>query len=274
MQPQECVKILLDSSCSIDVKYERLSEYISWHEALGRNMRIGARLGRETAILELFKALPKKDRSAAQNLRNVLDEIVMYQKKLKEEYGAEAKDKAEKLRSLSPGTAIVIRRESKEDTVRFIELKRTRLICEYPDGRQYSVPTQLFIREHKGKAPKRLTEKESQQRELIRTLSGRQFKQTTEYILENSHEFLPILLDELESAIERVDDAPVGFSSGTLRHTMGLVKKVNPKDEALIKRIPLAVAGIAEKIGKGKVLKQIKKHSSTKVQNYCIKALS
>jgi hypothetical protein len=42
----------------------------------------------------------------------------------------------------------VINNGYEEDVVAFLELKRTRFLCEYPDGRKFSVPVGLFVKKH------------------------------------------------------------------------------------------------------------------------------
>ena len=49
---------------------------------------------------------------------------------------------------------------------------------------------------------------------------------------------------------------------------------MNPRDQALTKRIPQVVAAIASRIGKDDVQRQVAEHPNSQVREYCDKALS
>lgn len=274
MRTEECIKTLLDASVSIEEKLEWLEAYIDWHESLGRNMGIGVVAGRSSGIMELLGALPKEEKDAEQKLRNTLAEIKKYRTQIKQERDAKVKALAARLHSLNPGDAIVISNQSREDLVRFLEMKRTRFICEYPDGRRCSVPVQLFLRVHKGEAPSQLSDEEARKRELVRTLAGRYFEGAREEILKENGEMLPALLAELAAAMQRIENAPVGLSGGVLSGALGPIKKINPRDQALTKRIPSIITEIAVRIGKEKVVKLVEEYRNAAVQACCKKALS
>jgi hypothetical protein len=56
----------------------------------------------------------------------------------------EQKKQGNEIRSIAPGTRVFIRNGGREDIVRFRKMNRSRFICEYPDGRLFSVPVSLF----------------------------------------------------------------------------------------------------------------------------------
>jgi hypothetical protein len=79
------------------------------------------------------------------------------------------------------------------------------------------------------------------------------------------------LLNEMTKAYERIENAPVGFSQGLLN--LGLIKKVNNRDIALTKRIPLIISKLANVIGMKEVYKEIEKYNDDRVREKCIQVL-
>lgn len=269
MTERECVEILLDSSRPIDQKAEAFSQYMSFHEAVGRNMG-SARLGKEMAVRQLFESLPKDKQTVRQTLIDVLGELVEYGEMRRTERQAGARHIVEKLRSLQPGTPIRVRNEDREERARFVEAKRARFVCEYSDGRRCSVPARFFLGVSKSTLPKALSSAQREQRVLVRALSGRNSNFAREKILKQGVKIVPVLLDELAATFSRIEKAPRGFSHGVFAQTLGLVRKVNSNDRALTKRIPEVVEHIAWGRNKKTVKKLIEKHPHKKVRQYCL----
>lgn len=274
MEAQECIRILLSSQYSVKEKAESFGQYIQWHEALTRNMKLKVREGRKYAFRRLFESLRNEDQNAEEKLKSTIKEIGEYWDKEEETLKTDSEVYITKLRSLSPGTPIVIRNENREDIVRFIEMRKTRFICEYQDGRRYSVSARLFVKLHKGETSKPLSEEESQQRDLVRVLGGGGFESAKEEILEKGIELLPVLLDELAASINRVENAPAGITKGVLGSFLGPVKKVNPHDMALIKRVPEIIAEIATRVGENELRRRIEEYPNAKVRDLCYETLS
>ena len=272
MEPKECVEILFDSQYTIEEKAKTLSEYFEWSIGIARSVKLGKTTGISAAVHNLREALPEGDKGAFQRLDDVLLRIGEHWAKEKQAHKVELKNKMKELRGISSGTCIVIINENREELVYLVETKRTRFVAEYPDGRRYSVSPELFLGVHKGEPPKRLSEDERTKRDIIRGLAGSHYSFVKGGILEKSNEMLPVLLDELKSAIERVENAPAGLSKGTLGSSLGIIKKINPQDEVLIKRIPQVITEIGERMGKESVQRIVDKYPDPKVRDYCSEA--
>jgi hypothetical protein len=85
---------------------------------------------------------------------------------------------------------------------------------------------------------------------------------------------LDCLLGELKAAMRRIEDAPSGLSSGVFRNSLGVIKKVNPRDEALVKRIPALVAELAKKNGINRVKKLVEQCSNAEVKELVNRAIT
>jgi len=275
MRPEKCVETLLDASNTVEKKATALDSYLRWHESIGRNMRVGVYACRAAAARELSKAAQDGGaEDVEKRVRASLNEIAQYKDKRKAERNAGVKARIAELRRLPSGTAIVINNEGNEDVVNLVEVKRTRFICEYEDGRLFNVPAELFIRIHEGTPPIRLTVVERENRELVRALSGRHNSVAREQILTHGSSIVPALLDELEAALTRIENAPVGLSQGALRNAIGPVKKINPRDQALVKRIPVVVKEITTQVGTSAVEKLLDEHRNSEVRRLCQRQFS
>ena len=110
-------------------------------------------------------------------------------------------------------------------------------------------------------------------RDLVREMGGRRSQQAKGEIVKHGAGILKILLDELAAALDRIENAPRGISAGVLGPALGPVKKVNPRDEAIVKRIPKVVGEIAKKTGTEKVRRRIKKYPNAEVRKRCASVL-
>lgn len=236
MRAKQCLDVLLDSEQPIEKKAKCLCGFITWHDALSRNMHMSAEIGRSMAMAELRECLPQDDSAARAELDTAIREVAAFQQDRARQRSARATANATRLYALRPGTAIVIQNESRQDVVRLVEMKRTRLMGEYPDGQRFSIPVSHFIRVHEGSPPSWLSEEQRQQRDLVRALAGPQFMFVTRGILASPENLVPAMLDELAAASDRIRNAPIGMSGGVL--FAGLkVRKVDPSDHRLVKRI-------------------------------------
>ena len=273
MNAEKCLDYLITPSNPIEDKAEYLSEYIQWHETLSRRMGTSVKNGRNAAMNQLNNQIDQHESYTNDQLEDVLKKILKHNQKIKQEHNANTKKITKKIKSLKPKTPIVIKNGNKEEVVLLIEMKRTRFICEFSDGRRCSAPVQVFIKEHEGKAPKMLSEEESEQRDIVRALAGGEFEQIRLWIIGMGIEIIPVLLKELEAALERIENAPVGLSNGLYRSSLGLLKRVNPRDQALTKRIPPIIADIAQKNGIEEVIKMIERYPNTAVRERCNKII-
>jgi hypothetical protein len=270
---KKCLDVLLDSSVTLEEKAAHFSDFLAFYEAVGRNTGLGVRSGRVFAYEQLVKALPQADSEARSQLDDVVAEICEHLKKEKRQSDREARALARELRSLKEGTPILILNEDREDLVRLVEVKLTRFVCEYPDGRRYSVPMRNFIRVSSVTAFDTLPEDVRGERELVRALAGSHFEHARDRIVKQGAGVLAILLDELAAALVRIKEAPVGLSGGAFGASLGPVKKVNPRDQALAKRIPKVVAEIAGKTGVEGIKRRIQEHPDAAVRGLCMVAL-
>jgi len=82
------------------------------------------------------------------------------------------------------------------------------------------------------------------------------------------------MLDALAAAMQTIKDAPVGFSSSVLGASLGPIKRVNPRDQALVKRIQKLVATIAaQPSAAGAVRSMIANHPDESVKNSLLPTL-
>ena len=73
--------------------------------------------------------------------------------------------------------------------------------------------------------------------------------------------------------MNRIKPAPVGLSRGVFAQALGPVKKINPRDQSLVKRIPGIIAEIASNVGKEKVCAIISKCPNEQVRECCMRAI-
>lgn len=271
MEASDCLARLFNHSLSIPEKAEWLMEYLDWHACIGRSVGCGVKLGRQAGLQALYDALPHRE--SKEELARVVSEIAQHCAHERQAQQATAKDDAKKLMAIHPGTAIVIKNGNKEDVVRLVEVRRTRFICEFPDGRHCSAPAQLFVKVHEGVSPKQLSDDERRQREMVRALAGSNHDVVMQEIVGAGVGIVRILLDELAAAIDRVENAPVGMNRGLLRNSIPVFKKVNPRDAALSKRIPPVIAAIAGRFKSDAVREQINACRHEKAKELCGTAL-
>lgn len=266
---QQCLDLLLDPSATIGEKAKALAGFVSWYESVGRSVGLGIRGGRTYAYEQLFKALPKGDKNAEQKLRRVIDEVFSHVQRDRRKREDESMRLAKSLRSLRQGTTVLIRNEDREDAVRLIEVKRTRFVCEYQDGRRYSVPVQNFLGVSEDIAFEPPPDVARRRRELVRNLVGPRSEQARDEIVSEGVGMLKALLDELAAAHNRIENAPGGFSRGLLGASLGRIKKVSSRDQALTKQIPEVIAEIAEVAGVEEVRRRVEEHPDALVRDRC-----
>lgn len=274
MDEHKCLGILMKPSCSIEQKAKELAEYFLWHRALGRNMGFPVSHSMSSAFNLLFEALPKGDKKTRSKLESTLEAIREYSEKVRAENSAKKNKIAKKLCSLLPGTPIRISHSGQLKTVTFLESKRTRFIFEDSDGLRFSIPSDAFMGIATGKKLKRVSENIRCKRELVRALVGHSSTQARKEILDSGIVMLDYLLDELKAAMRRIEKAPSGLSNGVFRNSLGSIKKVNPLDGALVKRIPALIAELAKKNGINRVKKLVEQFSNADVKDLVNKAIT
>lgn len=94
------------------------------------------------AVQLLERTATEQGDSAVAGLRQALAEIEAFGT----EMVAERDAKAETLKTLAPHTAISVSDGGREKSVRFIQMNRTRFTAEFPDGEEYSVHVDAFLR--------------------------------------------------------------------------------------------------------------------------------
>lgn len=83
-----------------------------------------------------------------------------------------------------------------------------------------------------------------------------------------------MLLDELAAAMSGIEHAPVGLSRGVLGSALGPVKKVNPYDQALVKKIPAAISELARQTDRACVFQKVRDYPDKEVVQQVMDALS
>jgi len=116
----------------------------------------------------------------------------------------------------------------------------------------------------KGESPEQVAH-----RVFIRSLIGKKRSQAWNLIVREGVKIVPALLDELNAALFRIENAPVGFSNGKYGPALGLVKKINPRDRALTKRIPEVMAAIV--IDNEKARELVERHPVDSVRERCLR---
>lgn len=270
----DCLNMLLDDSSEIEEKAEVLADFIRAHQALARNMHVSVVHGRAHAFQALYEALPKDDEQARPKLDGVFESMAKYYTKREEERKGRAKDLAKLLRRLQAGTAIVVEHQSRKATVAFVQVKRTRFIFEYPDGRRFSAPLEAFMKVAEGEKLELLTESERERRGLVRALAGRYSREARAEILNRGADMLDALLDELAAAKGRIEDAPVGLSRGVLGSALGPVKKINSHDQALVKQIPAVVSELARHTHRDCVVQKVANYPNDDIRQRLMQGLS
>jgi hypothetical protein len=270
----ECLVELLNPALSVEEKASALSRFFQWETTVGGSMGVGQRFSRVLAYVQLFHALPPGDRDAAQKLKTVLDEVAKYNAEQKARRLARGAAAAEVLRQLESSTPVVIHNYDREEVVRFLRLNRTRFLCEYPDGRRYSVPFQLFVRVHEGKAPAQISEAERRAREFVRSLGGKSFEKAKALILQQGLPVVPVLLAELADAFARIKNAPTKPGRGAFSMFLPPIRAYRAHDVALTKRIPLVIAELAACFGPEHVRKLIAEHPDSRIRRRCATAVA
>ena len=269
---QECLEQLLSSSLTIAEKSELLVGLVSYWELVGTKVGLTVLEGRAFCYDQLIKELPKADKISMQQLKDVLNEIYEHAAKKKQQRTEKQKELAETLSSVKKGSVLRIRNQNREDIVRLIEVKRSRFICEYPDGRRYSFPVESFVAVTDTPIIF-LSEQERQLREVIRMLASSHSKDVCNAIVKRGTTMLKVVLDEFGDVLDRIKNAPTGISHGVFGAALGPVKKVNPRDETLAKRIPEIIVEIAKTTGVTKVRREIEEYPNIEVRRLCVAVL-
>ena len=103
-------------------------------------------------VAELLESVPTELRPALEHvLRRTADHTAAKRKQ-------ESRQLATQLRSIAPGTAIIVRDRSGEKPVVFCEMRRTRFVFECPDGRRCTAPLQCFVRIEPGQPLRRVAD--------------------------------------------------------------------------------------------------------------------
>jgi serine/threonine protein kinase len=175
------------------------------------------------------------------------------------------------------GMGVVYLAEQREPVrrrVALLDVKRTRLVCEYPDGRRHTVPIGAFVRAAKAEQVTRLPDDVRERRDLIRALVGKSSAWARQEILSAGVAIVPHALDELAAALERIRNAPVGPSRGVFAAYLGQIRKVSPADKALVKRIPEVIREMARRVGESAVRELVERHESASARKRVLDVLS
>jgi len=150
MTEQECLGVLLDSSCPIARKADTLRRYCKdFDGSVGGNGSepVGLR-----AIRSLEQHVPQDARNA---FHCILYKTLRHRLRRNPGERSQMAEQADRLRSLARGTPVRIRVRGRLKTVTFLEMRRTRFVFEESDGVRYSIPAGAFVEVAEGEIPKR-----------------------------------------------------------------------------------------------------------------------
>jgi len=268
MNEQECLTKLIDSSSPVEDKVEMLAEYFRVSEAVAPNNG-GQDVGREVAR-GLTKRAAEQGGDNPATLEAALQAVFDHCKQTQANH---AKQVALRLRSLTVGTPVTIREGNCKRVVFFLEMKRTRFIVEFPDGRRFSVPVDAFAGVVEGETVRRLSDDVRKQRELVRALVGRSPSTAEAAILREGPEVVSALLDELAATNARIAGEPVGVSDGAPSSVSGPVGQVNVSDLALAHRIVAVIREIAAVVGGDLVRERVEQHPNEAIREQILNEL-
>ena len=260
---EKIVQLLLDPDVSVAEKFTAFSRYLQSWQAVSRNMHLGVRHGRQAALSQLKDSV-SRDEAACSKLARAIEEVQRYGEKCENDRASRVEGGIRQLRTLASGTAIVIQNEDREDHVAFLEVKRTRFTCEYPDGRRYSFPADAFLRTSE-RSVARLTQAEADNRAMIRELAGRAARVVEEALVARGLAVIRELASEYAAAHDRIENAPRGMSKGAISAYLGPCRLVNPRDQTLVKRIPEVLRKLAAQHGMSMVRDAVSEQMSGKL---------
>jgi hypothetical protein len=137
---QECATRLLDESLPIAQRAQLVSEFFSQRMASVPVTSANHRLLFREVVTSHITSVPAEQRPALERALRETTRITEVERDQK------SRQTALQLRSIAPGTAIVVRDHSGEKPVVFRAMKRTRFVFEYPDGERYSASLNCFVR--------------------------------------------------------------------------------------------------------------------------------
>ncbi|MCI0586583.1 MAG: hypothetical protein L0323_07060 [Planctomycetes bacterium] len=170
------------------------------------------------------------------------------------------------LGTLPPGTPVAVLLDGREEVLFLLGVRRTRFIAEAPDGRTLSIPSELFVRVHEGPAPARIPPEEAETRALIRALGSRYPVGPALDLAGRGAAVLPLLLDELARAFDRIEDVRGGSPRGPLGSATGSMPRTSSRDLALARAIPLVVCSIARATGAASARAIAERHPDARVR--------
>ena len=137
MSPQDCVTTLLDPTTALIDKNNAITTYFN-------EFAVGLPFTKKTAmrwaLRELRSAVPAEQVQAFEAILTALAKLQL------EDRECAIRRCCVVLRTLAPGTKVVIALDTTECEVSFQELRRTRFLAEDHRGQLVSVPAQLFVR--------------------------------------------------------------------------------------------------------------------------------
>jgi hypothetical protein len=242
-----------------------LSAYLREQGRVARALRIPERHARQGAVHRLRAQLPGGNGSEKAALQRVLDRITGRCKN-----GRAAPSSRQMilqiLLALEPGTAIIVRLEGREHLAVFLSACPGRFRCELPDGRQYTLALQFFVRIAEEQKIERLPDEIRQRRLLVRRLSSRRSDEVAEQIIGYGEPMLDPLLDELAAATERLREKQKEIVAGLLIAPPVSGAPLVTEDQLLVRGIPPVVARLADRLGADYVRDRVAKHPSEAVR--------
>ncbi len=143
---KQCLDILLAEESAVLDKLRALDHYM---KAEGDGSFFGVVFG----TIALFKLAEEQGGQNRDQLEFALCEIREHAENWRSEQESEKATRTAQLRSLEPGTAIMVQTDDGVMTASFVEMKRTRFVAELPDGKEWDLSLGCFVAVVKASQP-------------------------------------------------------------------------------------------------------------------------
>ena len=135
---KQCLDVMLAEDSAVLDKSRALDHYMKAEAN-------GSFLGIVFGAIGLFKLAEKQGGQERDQLEIVLCEIREYADNWRSDRDSQKAALTAQLRSLEPGTLIMVQADDGVVTASFVEMKRTRFVAELPDGQEWYLSLGCFV---------------------------------------------------------------------------------------------------------------------------------
>lgn len=270
---QAHIAALMNSPCSIEEKLRMLAAYFYERCQMALALNSPERQVLAGAMRRLSSAGSNGGHRSRLALPEMVQELVQDSRGQKNEWKClEWAIKTER-HATACRTAIIVCRDTNEHVPVFLGVRRDRLTYEFANGRRWSGPLRFSSGAAEGKTAKLLSCGERTRRVLVRKLAGRHWEIAQAEILLCGMAMLDPLLDELAGALKRLREMRKSIlSSMLLASTVGEAG-VQTAEQALVRRIPVTIAKLAERMDADKVRQRVQQHTADSVRQVVLRSL-